>query len=103
MIGFANRTLFAGALLSIVLAATGSAQAVQPAPQTAQINGATPISLDEAIRLAQRNSPAAIQARGTERTAAASRRAAMGALFPNLALSAGRVIQLGGAQTRINQ
>jgi outer membrane protein len=27
----------------------------------------------------------------------------MGALFPNLSVSAGRVIQLGGAQTRVNQ
>lgn len=103
MTGFGRHALHFSAVLSIVVAGPrASAQKISSSAQKL-INGATPISLDEAIRLAQRNSPQAIQARGTERTAAAARRAATGALFPNLSLSAGRVIQLGGAQTRVNQ
>lgn len=50
---------------------------------------ARPITLQEAINQAQRNSPAAVQARGAERNAAASRRAAYGAFIPSLSLSAG--------------
>jgi len=98
MIVFRKRTLLAGAAISIVLAPVSVGS-----QSSAGARGATPIALDEAIRLAQRNSPQAIQAKGTERTAAASRRAAYGALFPNLSVSAGRVVQLGGAQTRLNQ
>lgn len=103
MIGFGRRTLAAVLIFSIVGPVHHISAQANSSPSSARIDGATPISLDEAIRLAQRNSPEAIQARGTERTAAASRRAAQGALFPNLSVSAGRVIQLGGAQTRINQ
>jgi outer membrane protein len=67
-----------------------------------QASSAKPISLNEAILLAQRNSPQAIQARGLERTSAAARRSATGALLPNFNLSMGRVIQYGGQTTRIN-
>jgi len=61
-----------------------------------------PISLDQAIKLAQRASPSAIQARGTERADRAAVRSAYGALFPSVTASAGRVIQYGSATTRIN-
>ncbi len=61
------------------------------------------ISLDEAIGLAQQNSPQAVQAEGTERTSKAARTSAIGAILPSATLSAGRVIQFGGGQTRINQ
>lgn len=100
---FRTRPLILSAAISIVVAPPAALSQTTANPSAATINGATPITLDEAIRLAQRNSPQAIQARGSERNAAAARRAATGALFPNLSLSAGRVIQLGGAQTRINQ
>lgn len=103
MTGFGRQTLFLGAVLSIVVAGSRASAQTVSSSASKLINGATPISLEEAVRLAQRNSPQAIQARGTERTAAAARRSATGALFPNLSLSAGRVIQLGGSQTRINQ
>jgi len=66
-------------------------------------DSARKISLYEAIRMAQQNSPQAIQAEGTERTSKAARVSAIGAILPSATLNAGRVIQFGGGQTRINQ
>ncbi len=63
---------------------------------------AVPVSLDEALRMAQKASPSAIQAKGLERSDRAALRAAKGALFPQVTLSAGRVIQYGSGATRIN-
>jgi outer membrane protein len=60
------------------------------------------ISLDEAVRLAQRASPTAIQAKGLERSDRAAVKAAYGALIPSVTLTAGRVIQYGAGTTRIN-
>lgn len=51
-------------------------------------DGARPVTLTEAVGLAQRNSPAVVQARGLDRTADASRKQARGAFFPNVNLSA---------------
>ena len=62
-----------------------------------------PIALDEAIRLALRRSPLAIQAEGNEATSRAARVSAIGAILPSASLSMGRVYQMGGGQTRINQ
>lgn len=63
-----------------------------------------PISLDEAIRLAQQYSPQAIQAEGVERTSLAAKTSAIGAILPSISLSAGRQIPLGGGgETRVNQ
>jgi outer membrane protein len=56
-------------------------------PLTVADDGARPISLAEAIQMAQRNSPAVVQARGLERTAGAARRAALGAYLPSLNLN----------------
>ena len=47
------------------------------------------ITLDEAIRLAQQNSPSAIQARGTLRTRSLAVRSAYSAFLPTLSTSAG--------------
>lgn len=66
-------------------------------------DSARKISLDEAIRLAQQNSPQAIQAEGTERTSKAARVSAIGAIMPSVSLSAGRSIQFGGGTVRTNQ
>ena len=52
------------------------------------------ISLDEAIRLAQQNSPSAIQARGNLRTRALAVRSAYAAFLPTLNTSAGLSRQL---------
>lgn len=54
-----------------------------------------PIALAEAIQLAQRNLPAAVQARGQLRTTSAGVRAAYGAFFPTLSASAGQSQQSG--------
>src|SRR5438105_2745341 len=66
-------------------------------------DSARKISLDEAISLAQQNSPQAIEAEGTERTSKAARVSAIGAILPSASLNMGRVIQFGGGQTRVNQ
>ena len=101
---------------SLIFAAAGGAQAVTPSktPPVPPVNpplvvvpprtlGApVPVTLDEAIRMAQKASPTSIQAQGLERSDQAALRAAKGALLPQLTLSAGRVIQYGNAATRIN-
>ena len=90
--------------LSIVHAA--GAQVLQPGLQpglTRAPDSARKISLDEAIRLAEQNAPAAIQAEGVARTSKAARVSAIGAILPSATLTAGRAIQLGGGGTRINQ
>ena len=43
------------------------------------------------------------QAEGTERTSKAARVSAFGAILPSVTLSAGHVVQFGGAGTRLNQ
>jgi outer membrane protein len=92
--------------LALASAAAAGAQVLKPGLQpglTRSPDSARKLSLDEAIRMAQRNSPDAIQAEGTERTSKAARVSAIGAIMPSASLSAGRTIQLGGGQTRINQ
>ena len=66
------------------MAGAGQARAQQP-------DTAAPleVTLDEAIRRALDVQPAIIQARGTQRTAGASQRAAFGAFLPSLTLSGG--------------
>ena len=99
--------LFPAASLALVLfvAPAAGAQVLKPGLQPGLTRGpdsARKISLDEAIRLAQLNSPQAIQAEGTERTSKAARVSAVGAILPSASLNAGRVIQFGGGQTRTN-
>ena len=92
--------------LLLLFASAASAQVLKPGLQpglTRAPDSARKISLDEAIRLAQQNSPQAIQAEGTERTSKAARVSAVGAILPSASLSAGRTIQFGGGQTRVNQ
>jgi len=98
--------LSALALALMSVATTGSAQVLQPGLQpglTRAPDSARKISLEEAVRMAQQNSPQAVQAEGTERTSRAARVSAIGAILPSASLSAGRVIQIGGGATRINQ
>jgi outer membrane protein len=72
-----------------LLVATGAVLATAPLALRAQDDAARPISLREAIDLAQRNAPATVQARGAERTASAQHRTALGAYLPSLNLNAG--------------
>lgn len=55
---------------------------------------ARPITLAEALRMAQQNAPSAIQARGQVRTSNAAVRSAYGAFIPSLSVSAGASRQL---------
>jgi outer membrane protein TolC len=89
----------------LCLGSTAGGQVLKPGLQpglTRAPDSARKISLDEAIRLAQQNSPQAIAAEGTERTSKAARVSAVGAIMPSASLSAGRTIQFGGGQTRTN-
>jgi outer membrane protein len=93
-------------LLALAPGTKAGAQVLKPGLQpglTRSPDSARKISLDEAIRMAQLNSPQAIQAQGTERTSKAAKVSAIGAILPSASLSAGRTIQFGGGQTRINQ
>ena len=92
--------------LSLGFVPSAEGQVLQPGLQPGLArspDSARKISLEEAIRLAQNNSPDAIQAQGNERTSIAARVSAIGAILPSATLSAGRVIQFGGGQTRVNQ
>jgi len=57
-------------------------------PPAVPEDGARPVSLQEAIDMASRNAPAAVQARGLNRNAAAARRQAVASYFPTINLSA---------------
>ena len=100
-------TLSAAILLVFLVAVGARAEAqVKPGLQPGLTRGpgiARKISLSEAIRLAQQNSPDALQAEGVERTSRAARVSAIGAIMPSATLSAGHVVQFGGGQTRVNQ
>src|SRR4051812_44575083 len=83
------------------LAAPLAAQVLQPGLQPGLArapDSARKISLQEAIAMAQQNSPQAIAAEGTERTSRAARTSAIGAILPSASLSAGHTIQFGGGQ-----
>jgi outer membrane protein len=87
------RTLGAATVAGAVLAAAPLVSGAQAVPTVTNRvggtgdDGARPISLNDAVSMAQRNMPAAIQAKNQERAAAASMRAAKGALIPNLSIS----------------
>jgi outer membrane protein len=65
---------------------------------------ARPITLDQAIAMAQKNAPAIVQAIGQQRNAAAGVRSAAAAFIPSLTLSAGatRQVPSAGAATRVD-
>jgi outer membrane protein len=75
---------------AVTAMAVGGAAVAQEAPR--------PITLEEAVRLAQRNAPLAVQARGQLRSTDASVRGAYAAFLPSVELSANRLYQ-GGTRT----
>lgn len=84
----------------IVLAA---ALAVASAPARSQVEEpAKPVTLQEAIQLAERNSPQAVQARGAVHTSVTTSRAAYAAFLPNVSVSASGNKQLSTGTSRIN-
>jgi outer membrane protein len=98
--------LLSAIAIALVAVPTLSAQVLKPGLQpglTRAPDSARKISLDEAVAMAEHNAPAAIQAEGVEKTNKAARVSAIGAILPNASLTAGRVIQFGGGQTRVNQ
>ena len=78
--------LAAAAMLAIAPGMAGAQDITDPRAA----DNAHPIALDEAVRMARRNSPAAVQARGQERTSRAAVRSAYGAFIPNVSLSLNR-------------
>jgi outer membrane protein len=100
------RLLSVSAFILVSAASSVAAQVLQPGLQpglTKAPDSARKISLQEAIAMAQQNSPQAIAAEGTERTSRAARTSAIGAILPSAAVSAGHIVQFGGGQTRLNQ
>jgi outer membrane protein len=81
--------------LLLVTAAVSSSAPADTAPR--------PISLEEAVTLAQRNAPAIIQAEGQTRTSRAGVRAAYAAFLPSVSVSAGasRQVPIKTGQTRV--
>jgi outer membrane protein len=83
-------------LAALLLAAPAGAQSPAPAADAAR-----PIALAEAVQLAQRNAPAAVQARGAIRAGQASIRSAYAAYIPTFTLSANSTEQ-SPATSRVN-
>lgn len=99
------RMFSVSAFISISAAGSIAAQVLQPGLQpglTKAPDSARRITLQEAVTMAQQNSPQAIAAEGTERTSRAARTSAVGAILPSASISAGHTIQMGGGQTRLN-
>src|SRR5947209_9280606 len=100
------RLLTATAFMLMSAATSVAAQVIQPGLQpglTKAPDSARKITLQEAVAMAQQNSPQAIAAEGTERTSRAAHTAAGGAMLPRASLRACYIVQMGGAQTRLNQ
>ena len=72
-----------------VFAALALVPATLPS-QTVTDTTATPITLSDAISMAQRNSPSAVQARGAIRTSGAAVKQSYAAFLPSFSLSASR-------------
>jgi outer membrane protein len=89
--GTVGRRVLSAIALVAATSAGGAAQATAA-------DSLYPISLDEAVRLAQRNAPAAIQARGQIRTSNSAVRSAYGAFLPNLNFSMGQTQSRGRRQ-----
>lgn len=77
------------------LSLVAPAAAVAQSASLVATDSLRPISLTEAVSLAQRNSPAAVQARGQRRTASSAIRSAYGAFIPSLSMSMGQTKQGG--------
>src|ERR671914_2463204 len=88
--GFARVAGFDAVLVAAALAAVGG--------QAPAADSLYPISLDEAVRLAQRNAPAAVQARGQVRTSNSAVRSAYGAFLPSVSFNMGQTHSRGPRQ-----
>ena len=94
--GAYSRAMMSGfVLLSIVAPVRARAQLQGEAPPR-------PITLQEAVQLAERNSPRSVQARGSVHTSVTAQRAAYAAFLPNVSVSATGNKSLNAGTTRIN-
>jgi len=84
-------------ILIAMIATPAAAPGQTPAPPAAP----RPITLQEAVTLAQKNALAVVQAHGDVRTSAAATRAAYGAFLPSVSLSAGTTRQYSGGHTLV--
>jgi len=75
-------------VLTLLLVAVPAAATAQVRPQTQLPTVARPIALTEAVRLAQRNAPATVQARGQIASGQAALRSAYAAFLPNISVGA---------------
>jgi len=87
------RQFTATALLLLALPLTTTI--AQNPPASVARDSLRPVTLQEAVHLAQRNAPAAVQARGQLRTTASAVRSAYGAFIPSLTASLNQVKQSG--------
>jgi len=87
------RQFTSAALLLLALPVTTTL--AQNPPASVARDSLRPVTLPEAVHLAQRNAPAAVQARGQLRTTASAVRSAYGAFIPSLTASLNQVKQSG--------
>jgi outer membrane protein len=88
-------------VLSTILPLAAGAQTGAPAIAQDSLH---PVSLQEAVSLAQRNAPAAVQARGQLRTTASAVRSTLGSFLPSLSANMSQSQQTGsvlGEQNRL--
>jgi outer membrane protein len=88
--------------LAALAATTFAAGALGAQSTPADTGSARPIALAEAVQLAQRNAPAAVQARGAIRGGQIGIRSAYAAFIPNLSINASTTQQSPAGQ-RVNQ
>ena len=89
-------------LAAVAGALAPSARAAAQTPLRVDTSAARPITLAEAVQLAQRNAPAAVQARGQIRTGTTAVRSAYAAFIPTLSVQASSTQQSPAGQ-RVNQ
>ena len=105
-----DRAAIGALLTALALVAFRGASAQTPAPVASAptiggaplvADSAIPITLDEAVRRAQSNAPASIQARGNERSNRAAVRSAYGALLPDVSVNLGGSRQFTDPNSRV--
>ena len=101
-----HRSAAAAAGACALVAATAAAPAAQaqlPVPPDSVAAGTRPVTLADALRLADQNAPQTVSARGTVRSNQAQVRSAYGAFLPSITANVGAVRQyVGGSVTRVN-
>ncbi len=81
--------------IAVIVAVSLGIAPVHIAAQSVTDTAAAPISLVDAVRMAQNNSPSTVQARGLIRTSSAAVKQSYAAFLPSISLSAGTANQRG--------